>query len=860
MLDTELYKIVAKSEELYNNNRLLKAEEFAGKAFRLSIKENGYFHIETANTLVNLAVFLFYRKQFDKSTHFFKEVIKICTFINNTKNSILAINYNGLGYVLKKIGDYKKAHDYYNKAKLIGESIDDSFLPIYYFDIARIQKITNKIQQAFETFQKSIISAQAKIAQTKSEHHKYYEQIIYNCYNDLSEIYITKNDIDQAKRYHRSALWVLENSKSSINNFFEAYKRFEILAKMLVHEKKYNKAIELFNQAQESIVKEYRGFEVGKDLANIIHQIGECYNALDKHKKALATYQNALKAVCNDFQSTKIEDLPVIEQIYNKRSAIASLSYKAATWLELYNEKNDKKFLLHAFKTYQLIKELLPVTRRDYIEENSKFQLADETKGIYEKAIGTCLQLHKQTSDGMYLEEAFQFVESSKAIVLQEKLQADFALKGVEENVQQQDMDFRSKIAFYQNSINTNKATKGDENQLKDWQSKLWECKEAYERFQQKIEEENPSYYSIKYAQSVTKIDKLQDKLQADIALVEYFTGKENLYVFVIAKNTYSVYQSKTCSTQQQADIQLYKKLIYKFNKSGNLADYESFKTLGYQLYQKLLEPALLKINKSINSLIIIPDGLLYHITFEALLTSKENHHPSAYYHPKNLDYVCKNYAVSYSYSASLLSNSYKNEDYSYNRVFTGFAPTLKDLHHNKREVTQINQLLKGEVLLDKEANLKSFHQKANESKIIHLATHAQCSDEDMKLNRIDFNDKENLDSSAIENMKTKAGLVVLSACETGFGSIQSGEGAMSLARSFYLAGCPSLVASLWRANDKSTAKIMLYFYQYLKDGATKDVALQKAKLQYCKEAGLRESHPFYWAGFVQYGNRRPLF
>jgi len=111
-----------------------------------------------------------------------------------------------------------------------------------------------------------------------------------------------------------------------------------------------------------------------------------------------------------------------------------------------------------------------------------------------------------------------------------------------------------------------------------------------------------------------------------------------------------------------------------------------------------------------------------------------------------------------------------------------------------------------------------------------------------------------------IENLKINVDLTVLSACETGSGIIQSGEGTMSLARSFFLAGCPSLVSSLWLANDESTADIMLYFYQHLKAGETKDVALQKAKLQYCADAGIRESHPFYWAGFVQSGNRRALF
>jgi len=178
---------------------------------------------------------------------------------------------------------------------------------------------------------------------------------------------------------------------------------------------------------------------------------------------------------------------------------------------------------------------------------------------------------------------------------------------------------------------------------------------------------------------------------------------------------------------------------------------------------------------------------------------------------------------------------------------------------NNQNEIQEIHAQLTGDIYLNEQASFEYFKKHASSSKIIHLSTHAKQNQQNHKLSEIQFADTT-ITNYHIENMKINAGLTVLSACETGSGFIQSGEGAMSLSRSFFLAGCPSLVSSLWRADDESTADIMLYFYQHLKNGATKDVALQEAKLQYCNEAGIRQSHPFYWAGFMQSGNRKALF
>ena len=102
--------------------------------------------------------------------------------------------------------------------------------------------------------------------------------------------------------------------------------------------------------------------------------------------------------------------------------------------------------------------------------------------------------------------------------------------------------------------------------------------------------------------------------------------------------------------------------------------------------------------------------------------------------------------------------------------------------------------------------------------------------------------------------------MVTLSACQTGFGKLQKGEGMLSLARAFNYAGVPSIVTTLWKINDQSTSEIMKFFYKNLSDGLSKKEALRQAKLSYLNandDALLR--HPYYWSGIVMTGNTMPL-
>ncbi len=99
--------------------------------------------------------------------------------------------------------------------------------------------------------------------------------------------------------------------------------------------------------------------------------------------------------------------------------------------------------------------------------------------------------------------------------------------------------------------------------------------------------------------------------------------------------------------------------------------------------------------------------------------------------------------------------------------------------------------------------------------------------------------------------------LIILSACETGDGRLVKGEGLMSLSRAFAYAGCPNIITSLWKAEDKTTAFLTQRLHHYLEKGLTKDKALQKAKLDLLKDPGTdpRFKTPNYWAHLLFIGN-----
>ena len=311
------------------------------------------------------------------------------------------------------------------------------------------------------------------------------------------------------------------------------------------------------------------------------------------------------------------------------------------------------------------------------------------------------------------------------------------------------------------------------------------------------------------------------------------------------------------------------------------------------QLYDKLIAPVKVLLRGSV---VVVPDGVLGYVPFDALLKKKPDNQGRGH----TFDYLLNDHKISYCYSATILKDMVnKKHRQTPTQPFLAMAPYFKgdtamikidssdvlasltdsrpsglrngldSLPFTGEEVTRLQRMMGGEAIVGKGATEDIFNQKASNARIIHLSTHGEMDDKVGDYAYLAFTEQpdslenEWLYTRELYNLSLNADMVVLSACETGIGKLQRGEGIISLARAFAYAGAKSIVTTLWQVRDKSTKDIMVLFYQNLKSGKNKDTALWLAKKAYIKKLNPKErgvyALPFFWSGIIPIGDMRPI-
>ena len=178
----------------------------------------------------------------------------------------------------------------------------------------------------------------------------------------------------------------------------------------------------------------------------------------------------------------------------------------------------------------------------------------------------------------------------------------------------------------------------------------------------------------------------------------------------------------------------------------------------------------------------------------------------------------------------------------------------LESLPGAELEAKTIAQMLDVPPILGEGATEEAVTQQMSQAKVIHLATHGLFDEQQGLQSSLAFAHTESgdgfLTAEEILDLKLNADLVVLSACNTGRGTI-TGDGVIGLSRSFLLAGVQTAMVSLWYVPDLPTASLMTKFYENLKTKPNKAQALRQAMLAVMEET----PNPRDWAAFVLVGN-----
>lgn len=338
------------------------------------------------------------------------------------------------------------------------------------------------------------------------------------------------------------------------------------------------------------------------------------------------------------------------------------------------------------------------------------------------------------------------------------------------------------------------------------------------------------------------EILKFQKKLSKNEVIVKYFVGKKNVYAFIISQEKVELKKLASTNELQQLSKKYYQQII-NFDKG--------FLSSSKELHRQLIFPLQLEKSERIT---FIMDDFLHQLPMETILTPQEFEQISS---------------IGYAYSLKLLEIQSSINTPLHNKKLAVFAPSyisnssgdtrqFNQLNFTQMEADAIIQSTNGRLFEGKNATKENFFKASSQYNVLHLAMHAIMDTNNYEQSYLAFQNNQSLYFSELYDMKISSKLAILSACNTGNGVLENGEGNMSLSRAFTYAGVPATIHSLWEVPDKQTAQLMELFYELLKDGHDPAKALTLAKKEFLKKYP-QNIHPFFWAGFVFNGHATSL-
>ena len=663
---------------------------------------------------------------------------------------------------------------------------------------------------------------------------------------------------------------------------------------MLAHRHK-GSALNEMGRSREGIAELEQSLDLGQKKygansdrnINTMEAISKSYIALGDLQTGLSYLQKSLNIIAPDCPASDIYRNPNPDSLEEKNQMLLNLlSTKGdALLLSWQTQPENEASLANALETYRVLANVVDRVRQGYISEGSRQFLVSKSQGIYGKAISAALAMYERKEDPVFLEEAFSFSQKSKAILLLERLRDAEAkvFSNLPDTLLQQEDDLKRELSIYQKKLFEEKQKNGKADSLKMtvWEGKVFDLKRSLEKHNATVEKDYPEYFELKNTPHPPTVASVQQKLpDPDQLYIEYFTGDSVIYAFRIDKKGIAAFPLAKPADFEQL-VMNFRTTLATPPEGSQQQVFQNFVQPAHRLYQLVLAKVL-EGQPPAASLVIVPHGELSYIPFEVLLTENaESTTPSF----GNLPYLLKKHRVNYSYAAGLLFNKRKDRKHRNDLRCLAFAPSyennpkksdavsgritrLRDgniaLPGAQKEVKSLSEHFPGDYFFGTEATEKAFKEHAGDYRLIHLAMHGSANPENPLYSKLAFTEvpdatEDNiLHAYEIYNLRLNADLVVLSACETGYGRFVHGEGVMSLAQSFLQAGCHSLTMSLWEAQDEATAGIMSNFYKGLKDGLHKGEALRQAKLIYIEQTTALK-HPFFWAGFVMIGENDPL-
>jgi len=815
-----------------------EADLYYTKALNLYLELSGKNHENYSASLTNLGSLYYTIGSYKKAISFFAEAIKVDEALYGKEDPNYANALNDLAALYDKTGAYEKAAPLFIEAlTILATKIGkkNTHYAVTLNNLANVYLNTKQYEKAAPLFIEALNTFKALLG----KEHPNYAYILEN----LATLYYRNNEHDKMEPLCQEALGIYERTVGKEHPYYaRSLYNLSSIAKQL---KNYDQAWEYCLQGLYHLT----GIQMDKNInESWISKLEQVNYSSNKHRYVVNI---------------------ILKRIYSLLVA------------ETTNQAKVKQVLVA-----ELAIRLLKQTRDSYSGNMDKLRMLTESNNWLLKSF-RAMDLDKNITT------AFRLAEQNKSVLLRQVLQKTQAhqLGSLPDSLIEKERIFQKKYSSLEAQL-IEKRPKSEKDSLRSVFNRL---NLEIKTFETRIKTDFPKYAKLQYEEVKSDLKAIQNTLASNQALLEYVLGDSILYIFYIDQNETIIKQYSIDKKNLANRVESFHNVLsnYQFLIKSPLSSYNKYIEQAEWFYQKLLQPILSKTSQKqpINHLIIITDGVLGHLPFEAFLVESEallqNENSNPRYN--QLHYLVNDYKISYNYSATLWKDNKTNSNKQNNGQVLGIAanydmkldsvkeivrlPVYKNLRGllsplpaAREEVELLSKTYPGLFYFDNMASEHIFKEKAKDYGIIHLAMHGLLNKKTPLLSSLVFTENSDslennfLQAYEISKLELNADLVVLSACETGYGKFETGNGIASLARSFMYAGAASMVVSLWQVNDNATAHIMTHLYQNLANGMDKSKALQQAKLRYIQQAEGILAHPAFWSPFIQMGNNVPIY
>jgi len=819
-------------------------ESIVSYQYAIRCRENalGKNDLAVVKSINNLGHSYYENDELKNSAEAFQESVKRHLSSAEKNEYLLQSTYSNLSFVLTELNELVEAFKYLQPAITLAEKLytDDPvyIAELYSTDVFQYYKIIDDHESMIASNMRAL-----SILDTIPNKDAYLYIAMANCYNNLAISYESSDQPELAKEYYHKSIQLnkqyAEDKLKVLNNYLNL-SALNLIAND-IESSKSNLIIarDLLTEINDSITTSwyyYRQAQLQKEIKN--------------YREAILNFENSLSFL-NDRGFQSVNDIKG-----NIVQYCEILQEYSEIYVNQYEESGDINHLLKYNQLFSKIDNTITLLRDDLSDTDSKIFISTTSREIFDFAMNNLFKLYDITKEFKYLENCFSIAEKTKALAIAEELNQRKAIieSGLASHTVPTITQLKNNILDIENNIANGQNIENNQEQLIKVRIKLHTLYDS-------ISINYPEYSLIRSDKQSISINEIQKQYCTDsTAVIQYYITEDHLFLFYIDNNTYNL-------TKHNININLpeivgtlrtvLRKSIDKlsYNKVERTASYDTLLISAQQLYKQLIKPFEDNLNTQ-KQLLIVPDKSIGYLPFDLLTPSG-----------KEEDYMVHRFNINYAYSMLLHDHMVDqiNSGAKSNKLLA-FAPTFKnddslsELPFNTEEVNEIKQIFKSNIYTNEHATKENFIDEYKNHKLIHLSTHAIVNDTMPSKSLIAFynnnsNEKKSnfLFAEEIYNLNSSADLIFLSACDTGIGKIESGEGIMSIARAWASTGIKSIITTLWRIDDLFTSKFSAEFYKRLSNGSTTSESLWQTKKQFISDGVY--SHPYYWSAFSLIGN-----